>query len=121
MKRMSKIAVVLLSLCMALTTMLFMVSCKPDEPTNEPCKTHVDANEDGKCDVCGAEVEVETCDDHIDTDGDNLCEICGAVDDVFTLEPDEAIPPIRDCRGFTITRKTVLYYGLCPECAKDEA
>ena len=49
------------------------------------------------------------------------CEMCGAVDDVFTAEPDETIPPIRDARGFTITRKTVLYYGLCPDCAKDEA
>ena len=49
------------------------------------------------------------------------CDVCGAVDDVFTVEPDETIPPIRDARGFTITRKTVLYYGLCPDCAKDEA
>ena len=48
------------------------------------------------------------------------CDVCGAVDDVFTVEPDDAIPPIRDARGFTITRKTVLYYGVCPECAKDD-
>ena len=46
------------------------------------------------------------------------CENCGAVDDVFTVEPDETIPAIRDCRGFTITRKVVLYYGLCPNCSK---
>lgn len=94
MKRMNKMAVALLAFCMLLTAMLFMVSCKPNEPTNEPCKTHADANEDGKCDVCGAEVEVETCDDHIDTDGDNLCEICGAIcvlplDCTFVLKDED--------------------------------
>ena len=46
------------------------------------------------------------------------CESCGAVDDVFTVEPDETIPPIKDCRGFNITRKVVLYYGTCPTCTK---
>ena len=46
------------------------------------------------------------------------CEICGAVDDVFTVEPTNFIPPIRDSRGFRITRKTVLYFGICPKCDK---
>lgn len=45
------------------------------------------------------------------------CELCGAVDDVFTAEPDDDIPEIIDCRGYTILKKTVLYYGLCPKCA----
>lgn len=45
------------------------------------------------------------------------CELCGAVDDVFTSEPDDAIPKIVDCRGYIIRRKTVLYYGICPKCA----
>ena len=49
------------------------------------------------------------------------CDACGAVDDVFTVEPDDAIPPIKDSRGFIITRKTVLYYGLCPDCAKEQS
>ena len=49
------------------------------------------------------------------------CERCGAVDDVFTVEPDDSIPPIRDSRGFVILRKTVLYYGICPDCNKEEA
>lgn len=46
------------------------------------------------------------------------CEICGAVDDVFTAEPDDVIPKIIDCRGYTVLKKTVLYFGLCPSCAK---
>ena len=47
------------------------------------------------------------------------CEMCGAVDDVFTAEPDDSIPPIKDSRGYVVTRKTVMYYGLCPICAKE--
>ena len=47
------------------------------------------------------------------------CEICGAVDDVFTVEPDNESPPIRDSRGFRITRRAVLYFGICPMCDKN--
>ena len=48
------------------------------------------------------------------------CESCGAVDDVITAEPDDSIPTILDCRGYVVLKKTVLYYGLCPDCSAKE-
>ena len=39
-----------------------------------PMADHVDANTDGRCDVCGAEVEVHH---HTDSDFDNTCDTCG--------------------------------------------
>ena len=44
-------------------------SKKEEEPA--PC-THVDANNDHKCDVCG-----ETISSHVDANGDFKCDVCG--------------------------------------------
>ena len=46
------------------------------------------------------------------------CDRCGAVGDVFTEQPDDAIPSIQSCDGYRIDRRTVLYYGICPKCAE---
>ena len=65
-------------LCLFLA--LFMVvgllaSCTP--PVT-PCVEHVDADYDGKCDVCKSTVSnAPACTDHKDTNGDELCENCG--------------------------------------------
>ena len=56
----------------------------------EPCTEHVDADSDGKCDVCGADMPTtepeEPC-DHVDADSDGKCDVCGA--DMPTTEPEE--------------------------------
>ena len=55
----------------------------------EPCD-HVDADSDGKCDVCGADMPTtepeEPC-DHVDADSDGKCDVCG--EDMPTTEPEE--------------------------------
>ena len=44
----------------------------------EDCPKHVDANKDGKCDLCGTTMEQEVCLNHFDADGDKKCDYCGA-------------------------------------------
>lgn len=39
-----------------------------------PCVNHIDANHNGKCDVCDADVAVN----HIDSNKDGKCDVCGA-------------------------------------------
>jgi len=48
---------------------LALISC------GEACTSHTDADSDGKCDNCGAEVKV--CDEHTDGDDDGKCDVCG--------------------------------------------
>ena len=56
---------------------------------DKPCEEHVDANKDGKCDVCGTDVSVEpdgptpdpetpACTHAYDNDCDATCNLCGA-------------------------------------------
>lgn len=57
-----------------------------------PCEEHIDANSDGLCDVCGADMaeptpEPEEPCDHVDADSDGKCDDCGA--DMPTTEPEE--------------------------------
>ncbi len=53
------------------------VSCDegPEAPpkSNAACTEHVDANKNGECDKCGADVKVP-CDEHYDNDEDNICD-----------------------------------------------
>ena len=54
---------------------------EPDEPDDKPCNEHIDENDDGICDNCGAilspDVPDEPCDEHIDENDDGKCDICG--------------------------------------------
>ena len=66
--------------------------CGADMPTTEPEEPcdHVDADSDGKCDVCGADMpttEPEEPCDHVDADSDGKCDTCG--EDMPTTEPEE--------------------------------
>ena len=62
----------------------------------EPCTEHVDADSDGKCDVCGADMPTtepeEPC-DHVDADSDGKCDVCGADMAEPTPEPEEPGTP----------------------------
>lgn len=53
MTNFKKITSFILVLCMVLTLGVFVTSCGGDE-----CTEHKDADTDGKCDACGAEVEI---------------------------------------------------------------
>ena len=54
---------------------------EPDEPDDKPCDEHIDENDDGICDNCGAVLSPdepdEPCDEHIDENDDGKCDICG--------------------------------------------
>lgn len=50
------------------------IANKVGEDTKDPCATHVDENEDGKCDVCG---EAVPCTTHVDENKDGKCDVCG--------------------------------------------
>ncbi|MBQ8174466.1 MAG: hypothetical protein IJ009_03595 [Clostridia bacterium] len=45
--------------------------------SSSTCKEHVDADKNGVCDVCEAEVPIP-CDKHTDEDLNNICDKCGA-------------------------------------------
>lgn len=65
----------LLIVCGAM--LLGLVGCTPNKPVVEPCVEHVDADNNGKCDVCGADVEVkEEHTEHVDANHDGKCDVC---------------------------------------------
>ena len=89
---MKKILLILLCLTLA-ASCLVLTACGGDGTT---CTEHTDADSNGKCDNCNADVEVE-CTEHVDADGDYLCDTCGAavipqgpiqVDVTFTVKDD---------------------------------
>ena len=93
MKKSKNRGLAVLLCCLLMGALFAFAACKkPEQPV---CTSHTDANEDGKCDTCGAAVELDVCDDHIDTDGDNLCEICGAV----CVDPIEVSIVLKDEKG----------------------
>ena len=86
---MKKFLALLLAAIMLLS-MVAMVACgedpvtppdeKPDDETpgdDKPECTHEDANIDGKCDKCGAQMEISEC-THEDANSDYKCDKCGA-------------------------------------------
>ena len=90
---MKKIFLLLLCLALAISSAVIMTACGDD-----PCTEHVDADKNGKCDNCDADVKPEPCTEHTDADGDYLCDECGAavlpegpvqVDVTFTVKDDE--------------------------------
>ena len=47
-----------------------------DTEVDVPCTEHTDADKDGKCDSCGTEVDTP-CTEHTDADKDGKCDDCG--------------------------------------------
>ncbi|MGN1040810.1 MAG: hypothetical protein ACI4QL_05220, partial [Candidatus Fimimonas sp.] len=66
MKKTTRLVALLIALCLVLS--LGFAACKPQED-----HTHVDANGDGKCDVCDEVMEHR----HVDLNADEKCDICG--------------------------------------------
>ncbi|MBO5879078.1 MAG: hypothetical protein J6Q68_00800 [Clostridia bacterium] len=59
-----------IAIMLAVLCLFSVVSCN-----GTTCEKHVDANEDGKCDVCETEY---VCPGHVDADEDEVCDECGA-------------------------------------------
>ncbi len=60
----------LLALVMIVGVIGVLASC------GEECTSHVDADQNGKCDNCGADVKVEKCDKCVDKNKDGKCDVC---------------------------------------------
>ncbi len=76
MKKLKKIILSGVAVTMLASFALFAVSCDDgDVPPVVPagCTEHVDANKNGECDNCGADVIVP-CEEHYDNDEDNICD-----------------------------------------------
>lgn len=71
---MKKLLILLLSLILVFA----FVSCGGSTDTPEECTEHVDEDTNGKCDKCGATLEVpkEECTEHSDLNKDGKCDIC---------------------------------------------
>ena len=63
----------LLSVLLVLAMMLSLFACGGD-----PCDVHTDADNDGVCDICMADVK-KNCTSHTDADSNGLCDVCSAV------------------------------------------
>ena len=57
MKSLKKMLLLILALALVMTSLVMLFSCGED-----PCTEHKDENSDGKCDVCGKEIETGTPD-----------------------------------------------------------
>ena len=76
---MKRIFALFLALTVILCSVALFACDKKDDVT---CKSHRDANDDGKCDSCSASFtdgdETKACDSHKDADDDKKCDSCGA-------------------------------------------
>ena len=99
MKRIKKIVAILLSAMCAGALAFALPACSDDQPDEGGTHTHVDANNDGKCDECNADMgnqgdnpgtnpgedpdnpggdePSQPCTEHVDADGDKICDNCG--------------------------------------------
>ena len=77
----------LLTLILAVALIFSLSSCFLFGDTE--CTEHVDANEDGKCDVCEADMPKTPCDECVDADNNGKCDVCG--EDVEPEQPGDGI------------------------------
>lgn len=86
MKRKVSIALALMLVLCMICSLFAFVGC------DDECTQHVDADGDGLCDNCGAEMPKEPCTEHVDANNDGKCDVCGADmpnDPEPTPDPDE--------------------------------
>ena len=86
MKRKVSIALALMLVLCMICSLFAFVGC------DDECTQHVDADGDGLCDNCGAEMPKEPCAEHVDANNDGKCDVCGAdmpKDPEPTPDPDE--------------------------------
>ena len=79
---MKKILTFILVLTLVVALAITFIACDKEEPAESEetqCPAHVDADDNGKCDLCSADFEdgVE-CASHRDADDDGKCDICAA-------------------------------------------
>ena len=98
MNKVLKIAIIVV-LCLIVILTITLFACDPG--SGNDCTEHIDADSNGKCDVCGADVpkpQPPVCTEHKDEDGDEKCDICNA-------DVPKHQPPVTD--GFTNADGTV--------------
>jgi len=66
----------IISLLLALTCVFALFAC--DDEEKKPCTVHVDSDNNGLCDSCGATVEKTPCETHTDANLDGVCDVCEA-------------------------------------------
>ena len=62
-------------LCLALTAVM-LLCCVAMFASCGECTNHVDPDEDGKCNNCGAEIQAAECSNHADGNDDGYCDAC---------------------------------------------
>ena len=89
MKKIKKIAALLLTLALALGVCLALVSCGG----NEGCNNHVDNDGNGVCDTEGCDFVVESkptaCTNHTDANNDGICDTEGCNEPVTKPDDEE--------------------------------
>ena len=94
MKKTNRVITLILALFLMLgVTVASLVSCGDEENV---CETCVDADSNGKCDVCGNDVK-KACTTCVDTDKNGKCDVCG---NTVENTPSEKT-------DYTVTVKTV--------------
>ncbi len=72
-----KTLALIMSIVMLLGCLAVFSSCTDEEVP--ACTEHVDANTDGKCDICGTDMtSTIICNQHVDANADKKCDNCGA-------------------------------------------
>ncbi len=84
-----KLIALLMCIVMLLGCFTFLSAC---QKTPETCTEHIDANNDKKCDNCGADITL-ICNEHIDANGDGKCDNCGADASSTPSNPDNPAAP----------------------------
>ncbi len=94
----------LLCVVMLIGCVAFLPSCNKKQ--NNECTEHIDANSDGKCDNCSADVSSTLiCNEHMDADKDGKCDNCGAA---TSQNPDSTDNPITPNKTtYTVKVETV--------------
>ena len=104
---MKKILTFILVLTLALALTVAFVACDKEETVESEetqCPAHVDADDNGKCDLCSADFEdgVE-CASHRDADDDGKCDTCSAnFDDGIEQKTAEVTFTVKLDNGTTV-------------------
>ena len=72
---MKKILISVIAVLLVAAMCFVFAAC--DNTEKPECNQHVDADKNGKCDTCGATVEVKPCTTHKDNNKDGKCDVCG--------------------------------------------
>ncbi len=105
---MKRILSILLCLMIVAGCILPLIACSGVDVTT-PC-THVDENEDGKCDSCGETLTV-VCTQHVDANKDGKCDNCSATVEVAPAGKTNYTISVKTAGGMPLSGVTVYVYS----------